>query len=156
MPDKIRYVVGFPICQSGPLVLLRKLHPAWQKGLLNGIGGKIEAGETPVAAMERECREEIGLHGLPWEHFADLRGDDFEVSVFAAVLPKEMIAGLPLQNDVGEAVLLLDGLSSVKAMPHVANVPSLIALALVRHSFRFAVISYGLNGDTSQVKEVRS
>ena len=61
-----KYVVGFAFSADRSQVLLvRKLRPDWQKDLLNGIGGKIEEGETPRIAMDRECIEETGCY-FPW------------------------------------------------------------------------------------------
>ena len=56
------YVTGFMYSQDGKKVaLIEKKQPAWQKELLNGIGGKIEKGETPEMAMSREFEEETGV-----------------------------------------------------------------------------------------------
>ena len=38
---------------------MRKNKPHWQEGHLNGIGGKIEEGELPIDAMQREYEEEV-------------------------------------------------------------------------------------------------
>ena len=58
-----RYVVGFLLnYDRTQVVLIRKNRPAWQAGHLNGVGGKIEMGETPIEAMTREFEEETGLH----------------------------------------------------------------------------------------------
>lgn len=57
------YVVGF-IMDPGydkTVVLIKKNRPNWQKGKLNGIGGKFERDETPINAMIREGREEAGV-----------------------------------------------------------------------------------------------
>jgi 8-oxo-dGTP diphosphatase len=57
------------------VVLLRKNKPPHQEGLLNGVGGKIDAGETPLQAMEREFREEAwpACNKTPeWTEFAVL------------------------------------------------------------------------------------
>lgn len=57
------------------VLLLRKLKPAWQKSLLNGVGGKVEhdVNEGLLDAMKREWREESGLHNCPdWTRFATL------------------------------------------------------------------------------------
>lgn len=53
------YTCGFVFDQYYKRVLLiQKQRPEWQKGKLNGIGGKIEFGETPLQAMLREWYEE--------------------------------------------------------------------------------------------------
>ena len=55
----MKYVLGFVFNESlDKIALIRKNRPAWQKGLLNGIGGKIEADELTLDAMTREFEEE--------------------------------------------------------------------------------------------------
>jgi 8-oxo-dGTP diphosphatase len=90
----IRYCVGFLFDGQGSesVALILKRRPAWQNGLLNGIGGHVEHGETPEAAMAREAMEEAGVE-VPadkWRLFARLvgpneEGDEIEVSCFTAV-----------------------------------------------------------------------
>ncbi len=61
-----KFVVGFAFSKNTDAVLLvKKLRPKWQRGLLNGIGGKIEKDENSPDAMNRECKEETGLT-LDW------------------------------------------------------------------------------------------
>ena len=61
MPGK-KYVTGFLFsADASHLVLIKKINPAWQRGLFNGIGGKVEANEIAVDAMVRECLEETGV-----------------------------------------------------------------------------------------------
>jgi 8-oxo-dGTP diphosphatase len=61
------YVAGFLICEEDETVaLVVKNKPEWQAGLWNAIGGKIEAGETPLAAMIREFQEETGYVTSDW------------------------------------------------------------------------------------------
>jgi 8-oxo-dGTP diphosphatase len=43
------------------VLLIEKNRPEQQRGRLNGIGGKIEAGENPLQAAVREICEECGL-----------------------------------------------------------------------------------------------
>lgn len=73
------YVLGFVFSEHKKMVLLiEKKRPAWQAGKLNGIGGKVEPGESPLAAMVREAREETGLEITDWRHYATMlfRGED--------------------------------------------------------------------------------
>jgi 8-oxo-dGTP diphosphatase len=69
-----RYVLGFLFDpQRIAVLLIRKQRPDWQRGKLNGIGGKIEAGEVPSQTMEREFREETGMAISSWRHFGQFR-----------------------------------------------------------------------------------
>lgn len=53
--------------------LIRRDNPDSQKGKLNGVGGKVEPGESLDACMAREAVEESGYSGL-WTHFAIKEG----------------------------------------------------------------------------------
>jgi 8-oxo-dGTP diphosphatase len=81
----IRYVVGFLFCEDDPdgieVWLIRKQRPSWQRGKLNGIGGKVEPGESGAMAMTREFREETGLD-LSWTH------DDYFLTIGNSTDPK--------------------------------------------------------------------
>ena len=81
-----RYVVGFAFGigereDISHVLLIRKVKPKWQKGTLNGIGGKLEDLETPTQAMVREFREETGILTQPmqWEQFCELSGAEVYV-----------------------------------------------------------------------------
>lgn len=72
--DTRRYVVGFMFDFALERVaLIRKNKPAWQAGLLNGIGGKIEPNETAQEAMRRECIEEVGMD-TDWHFYCNCSG----------------------------------------------------------------------------------
>lgn len=84
MAGGIEYVAGLLFSEDArEVALIRKLKPAWQAGRLNAIGGKIEPGETPAAAMAREFDEEAGVSGLAWEPVAVLYGEFGAVHFFA-------------------------------------------------------------------------
>lgn len=56
------YVLGIAFSQNLlGTVLIRKSKPSWQVGHYNGVGGRIEAGETPASAMVREFEEETSV-----------------------------------------------------------------------------------------------
>jgi 8-oxo-dGTP diphosphatase len=81
----MKYCLGFAFSLDRSKVLvIRKKRPAWQAGRLNGIGGKLEAGETALLAMQRECQEETGLNIPDWEYFATIESPHFEVTCFRA------------------------------------------------------------------------
>ncbi len=82
---KIQYVVGFLFDEVRENVLLiRKSKPERQKGRLNGVGGKLEAGETFRQAMEREFQEEAGMTilAMDWNESVTLVGPEYEVAFF--------------------------------------------------------------------------
>jgi len=84
----IQYVAGFLFSPNlEEVALIRKNKPEWQKGKLNGIGGKIEEGEDSIQAMCREFSEETTRHECPqWVKFAAIGDDDtFTVTFFAAL-----------------------------------------------------------------------
>lgn len=81
-----RFVVGFAFNKNADSVLLvRKLRPEWQKGFFNGIGGKMENGESPFDAMSRECKEETAL-SLDWSYrgLIKRRNPNYECHIFYA------------------------------------------------------------------------
>lgn len=85
-----KYVVGFAFDAVRERVLLvNKLRPSWQKGCLNGIGGKVEKDDkTLLHAMNREAKEEARLE-IEWHIKGVMRGtnnDDvqFECHIFSA------------------------------------------------------------------------
>lgn len=110
----LKCVVGFlRSCETDNIVCIRKKKPDWQRGKLNGVGGKCEYGnqkytqwEEPIDAMKREWREEIGFDApVEWKHFAMQRGTDYEVFYFKAeMLTFDDMPALPHVNDTGESV----------------------------------------------------
>ena len=85
----IRYVLGFVFNKDmSSVLLIRKDHPDWQKGLVNGIGGHIEVGECSAMAMYREFKEEAGLEITEWRRCIVLKDyyRNYEVTVFKCTL----------------------------------------------------------------------
>jgi 8-oxo-dGTP diphosphatase len=79
------YVLGF-LFDKDKVVLIRKNRPFWMRGKLNGVGGKIEEGETAKQAMVREFREETSVDTDPsiWKHFVTMTSDTLEVICYCA------------------------------------------------------------------------
>lgn len=83
MKEQTNYVVGFMFSEDYEKVaLIRKNKPDWQKGKLNGIGGKIEQDECPDDAMLREFEEEAGAVAT-WKHYGRMKGPGWCVECFA-------------------------------------------------------------------------
>ena len=86
----IKYVCGFLLDKALNLVvLIEKQTPEWQKNRWNGVGGKIEPGETPLQAMTREFQEEAGLDVTDWHQYCTLRGRNSEINFFYSVMDAE-------------------------------------------------------------------
>jgi 8-oxo-dGTP diphosphatase len=86
---RTKYVVGFMFDPTlSKVVLIRKLKPEWQKGLFNGVGGKVGdniPGETPEQAIHREFKEEAGVEGLNWTKYLTLLTPHSELHFFRAI-----------------------------------------------------------------------
>jgi 8-oxo-dGTP diphosphatase len=70
--------------RSDSVLLILKDRPDWQAGKFNGIGGKVEPGEYPLAAMQRECFEECGLRINKWRNYCRMEGEDFQIQFYTA------------------------------------------------------------------------
>lgn len=95
------YVAGFLFDHGHRRVaLIQKARPAWQRGRLNGIGGKVEMGETPLQAMVREFHEEAGDgDGIAWTERVVLHGPDWTVHFFSATSHVDHLFSLRGQED---------------------------------------------------------
>lgn len=84
-PDKPQvYTVGFLF--DGPrdfVALITKEKPEWQRGFLNGPGGKVEEGEDPLTCQQREFLEECDADVKGWMHFYTLNSPKAIVHFFA-------------------------------------------------------------------------
>ncbi len=123
------YVVGLPFTAARDrMLVIRKARPAWQAGRFNGIGGKIEPGETPLQAMIREAGEEAALV-VEWEHVAILKGDDFRIDFFTAFDDAVLGARSLTDEMVGHVPVPLVASDMMQMLP---NLPLMVSLALDR------------------------
>jgi 8-oxo-dGTP pyrophosphatase MutT (NUDIX family) len=89
--ERQHYCVGFALEEDfSRVALLMKDHPERQAGKLNGCGGKVEEGETPVQAMVREFKEELGTDSeeSDWYNFATLETTHWKLECFSTLLPQ--------------------------------------------------------------------
>lgn len=148
--EKIRYVVGFAFSTDEKVVLLiEKQKPEWQRGLLNGIGGKIEAIDalqepgkslnSSVNAMVREFEEEAGLRTVPddWTFFCTLEGEDFQVFCFHSHLEQLHEADTQTEEKV---IFIFLGEKTDREM--VQNASWLIAMAMSSDDIYPPVVEY--------------
>lgn len=126
------YVLGFLLSPShSDVVLIRKNRPKWQAGLLNGVGGKVEPGESPPEAMVREFREETGLETLQsqWREFAQLTGADFLITCFVTEDARWQSTATATDEPVEHCSLAGDELGAIYRNA-VSSLPALLACAL--------------------------
>jgi 8-oxo-dGTP diphosphatase len=153
-----RYVVGFlfaldPDGVPNRVALIRKSHPEWQRGRLNGVGGHIEQGESSYQAMAREFQEEtyVVTDIDEWTLFATVTGPDWEVDFYKAAMEHDdprlsSIGVAELGGDTREEPVYLWPLGS--QVPHAAlpNLRWLIPLALDGDAGRAHVYDRAPNG----------
>ncbi len=113
----VDYVVGYMREQlSDRVLMVRKSKPAWQAGLLNGIGGKVERLEIPVEAMVREFKEETGIDTVvtDWRlvlslhdkrDFYTCNADGSHGMVYWFATERRFMPKFPAKNDRGEELL---------------------------------------------------
>ncbi len=81
----LKYTLGFVFNSDCTRVLLvHKQRPEWQKGRANGIGGKLDQGESPEACISRETLEEsrLSIPAESWRSLGLIRQAAGDVAVF--------------------------------------------------------------------------
>jgi 8-oxo-dGTP diphosphatase len=81
----MEYTLAFIFSKRREKVLLiTKNRPDYQVGKLNGVGGKLERGETPLEGIIREVREEttLTIPATDWCFAGNIQGKDWKVWVY--------------------------------------------------------------------------
>ncbi|MGF1470980.1 MAG: NUDIX hydrolase [Rubrobacteraceae bacterium] len=119
------YVAGFCFSDCGEKVaLIRKLNPEWQRGCLNGIGGKVEPDESLYGAMVREFEEETGARVEGWRLFCTATTEEDRLHFFTA--RGDLTT---LRSVEAEEVVTVD-VGEIPALDTIPNLRWLIPLAL--------------------------
>jgi 8-oxo-dGTP diphosphatase len=83
-----KYTLGFVFNSTLEKVLLiHKSRPAHHAGKVNGLGGKIEENENPLACIVREIKEEADLITIPekWIYVGNEYSSEWHVEIFCYV-----------------------------------------------------------------------
>jgi 8-oxo-dGTP diphosphatase len=127
----VTYVLGFAFLNGDKdVILIEKTKPDWQKGLMNGVGGKLESyDESSLHAMVREFREETGIDTrlTQWKTFGEMYGDGFFIHLYRTSLPlgckpQQMEDEVPYIFNVAQLNKNRDKL--------ISNIPWLVNMAL--------------------------
>src|SRR4030042_6702107 len=130
-----KYVVGFLFDNTlENIVLIKKEKPEWQKGLLNGVGGKIEKDETPLKAMVREFEEETSMKVYNWTEFLTLNAKNCQVYFFYAI--EENITNV---KTIAKEQIEIHNISTLHYLKTISNLKWLIPMCLdIDHNYAVA------------------
>ena len=96
------YTLGFIFDKElSRVLLIYKQRPDWQKGRLNGVGGKIEQEEQSLACIVREVGEETGLQTTAeeWICVGEIKSNSYRVDVYARVHRGELSDALTVTDE---------------------------------------------------------
>lgn len=119
--DVEEMVVGFlftTICDILCVVLIEKQRPEWQKGKLNGVGGHMEKGESPLKTMTREFEEEAGITVDDWHVDIIMKSDLWRVYFFSTFAPYEIVKNVESKTD--EEIIIIP-VEKIHEYPVISN-----------------------------------
>ncbi len=99
------------IVSNNRVLLIRKKR-GLGSGLYNGVGGKVEEGETPLSAAIRECIEEVGVvpRNIEWYGVLEFYNDG-KLYGYVHIFVAKSYEGVPRESD--EAIPLWFGLDEI-------------------------------------------
>lgn len=137
----VPYAVGFLFSTDGRVALVRKARPVWQAGRFNGVGGKVEPGETPAAAMRREFWEEAGVDHAHWDHYASVTFPAGVLWVFRATVADEVLDQVRTCTDEPIEVVAVSDLLAGR-FPVIPNLHWLVPLGLYTHDHYVPLVAH--------------
>ncbi|WP_068774297.1 8-oxo-dGTP diphosphatase [Paenibacillus sp. FJAT-26967] len=101
-------MITYNICfirQGDRFLLLNREKPSWM-GCWNGIGGKLEEGETPRESMEREILEETGItdYKLHYKGLVTWLTNEAEIGgmyLYTAEVTEDFVFAGPVKTEEG-------------------------------------------------------
>ena len=125
-----QYTMGFIFSPDLKNVyLIRKTHPEWQAGLLNGVGGHKQETEGFHACMMRKAYEEAGYTG-DFTHYCTMGGTEWTCLVYYSVMHEGQRPPITREEEQIEEVALVSLIRMASQM--ISNLPWLI-LAAINH-----------------------
>jgi 8-oxo-dGTP diphosphatase len=127
------YVVGFMFNVTlDKVLLIKKDHPDWQKGKLNGVGGKREGSEFSRETMVREFNEEAGCETVikDWMLRLVMFVKDQTGMVVAEVLFYMMVGAIERCHTVTSEQIEIHNVVDIARLPVVENLKWIIPLIL--------------------------
>jgi 8-oxo-dGTP diphosphatase len=120
------YVVGL-VHDGDRVVLVKKNKPEWQAGKLNGVGGKVELGESYQEAMTREFEEETGVRIDNWDYVLTLFAGEHDIAFYGRQVFPETIA---LARTVEEEEIIVRPYRTLQPWEIIPNLEWIIPLAI--------------------------
>jgi len=91
MEETKHFTLGFCTTGDGKVCLVLKTIESYGGAGWNGVGGRVEAGETVAQCMAREWLEETGLPPVDWEKCGELLTGGCVVHCFSAHVPHSIV-----------------------------------------------------------------
>ncbi|RPJ50529.1 MAG: NUDIX domain-containing protein [Methanobacteriota archaeon] len=141
----IKYVVGFAFSEDKKqVIMIQKEHPDWQKGKLNGVGGKADQQveetertrahiETPYEAMVREFEEETGVKFEHWECYAICEDRRKDITMYCYRIFTDRIIECKTMSDEVIKVCSPPAVITLGPPHTLSNIPFLLAMAMDRN-----------------------
>lgn len=140
----IHYVLGFAFePYLNQVLVINKTKPDWQVGMMNGVDGKVEEGESPGEAMVREFEEETGQPTSKdqWVRFAVMKFCTLRttppheavishVHCLTIVVPKQFS---PRKDNPNGEVARWRAVDTAYEPNYIPNLRWLIPMALLKH-----------------------
>ena len=149
----VEYVLGFAFStDKSRVMLIKKTHPAWQAGKLNGIGGHVEDGEKFHQAMRREFEEETGVRCASWDYCLQLRdpGDHYIMRVYMTVLSDDKYEAC---SSMTEEKLVDTFIANIVPSQCVYNLRWIVPMLLDSVVFPVMMMYDDMPGDTGEKKK---